>query len=127
MDKKTKSKLPVKSMGARDAQESQKKEALQTVLDRLEKDYGRGAVMRLGEVTHMQVSAIPTGSAALDIALGVGGIPRGRIVEIYGPESSGKTTLALHILAEAQKGGGEVEGNSRGRLYTYNQIVLRSL
>ena len=108
MDKKGKSKAPSKAPVARDMQEKQKKEALQTVLDRLEKDFGRGAVMRLGEVTHMQISAIPTGSAALDIALGVGGVPRGRIVEIYGPESSGKTTLALHILAEAQKGGGEV-------------------
>jgi recombination protein RecA len=107
MDKK-KAKAPQKQVASRDAQSNQKKEALQTVLDRLERDYGKGSVMRLGEVTHMQVSAIPTGSAALDIALGVGGVPRGRIVEIYGPESSGKTTLALHILAEAQKGGGEV-------------------
>jgi recombination protein RecA len=106
MDKK-KTKTPQKQVASRDAQANQKKEALQTVLDRLERDYGKGSVMRLGEVTHMQVSAIPTGSAALDIALGVGGVPRGRIVEIYGPESSGKTTLALHILAEAQKGGGE--------------------
>ncbi|MDR0293524.1 MAG: recombinase RecA [Oscillospiraceae bacterium] len=110
MDKKPKGKAPLKPPVIRDTQstQSQKKEALQTVLDRLEKDFGKGSVMRLGEVTHMQVSAIPTGSAALDIALGVGGVPRGRIVEIYGPESSGKTTLALHILAEAQKGGGEV-------------------
>ncbi|MDR1692027.1 MAG: recombinase RecA [Oscillospiraceae bacterium] len=90
-----------------DATDSQKKEALKTVLDRLEKSYGQGSVMRLGEVAHMQVSAIPTGSLALDIALGVGGVPRGRIVEIYGPEASGKTTLALHILAQAQKLGGE--------------------
>ena len=87
---------------------NQKKEALQTVLDKLEKDFGKGSVMRLGEVPHMNVSSIPTGSMNLDLALGVGGIPRGRIVEIYGPESSGKTTLALHILAEAQKLGGEV-------------------
>jgi recombination protein RecA len=107
MDKK-KAKAPQKEIASRDAQAGQKKAALQTVLDRLERDYGKGSVMRLGEVTHMNVSAIPTGSAALDIALGVGGVPRGRIVEIYGPESSGKTTLALHILAEAQKGGGEV-------------------
>jgi recombination protein RecA len=106
MDKK-KTKAPSKPPVERDMQDKQKKEALQTVLDRLEKDYGSGAVMRLGEVSHLNVSAIPTGSAALDIALGVGGVPRGRIVEIYGPESSGKTTLALHILAEAQKNGGE--------------------
>jgi recombination protein RecA len=106
MEKK-KNKAPSKPPVERDMQEKQKKEALQTVLDRLEKDFGRGSVMRLGEVPHMQVSSIPTGSAALDIALGVGGVPRGRIVEIYGPESSGKTTLALHILAEAQKNGGE--------------------
>ncbi|MDR1669906.1 MAG: recombinase RecA [Oscillospiraceae bacterium] len=102
---KTPSKPPVRlNTNATDAQ---KKEALKTVLDRLEKDFGQGSVMRLGEVAHMKVSAIPTGSLALDIALGVGGVPRGRIVEIYGPESSGKTTLALHILAQAQKGGGE--------------------
>jgi recombination protein RecA len=107
MDKK-KSKAPGKPPVERDMQEKQKKEALQTVLDRLEKDFGKGSVMRLGEVSHLNISAIPTGSAALDIALGIGGVPRGRIVEIYGPESSGKTTLALHILAEAQKGGGEV-------------------
>jgi recombination protein RecA len=107
MDKK-KNKAPSKTVAPRDAQENQKKEALKTVLERLDKDFGKGSVMRLGELPHMQVSSIPTGSAALDIALGVGGVPRGRIVEIYGPESSGKTTLALHILAEAQKNGGEV-------------------
>ncbi|MCL2003271.1 MAG: recombinase RecA [Oscillospiraceae bacterium] len=106
MDKK-KTKAPSKTVGARNAQADQKKEALKTVLDRLEKDFGKGSVMRLGEVSHMQVSSIPTGSATLDVALGVGGVPRGRIIEIYGPESSGKTTLALHILAEAQKNGGE--------------------
>ncbi len=110
MEKKTpgKSKTPSKPPVVRDATAAQKKEALKTVLDRLEKDFGKGTVMRLGEVAHMQVSSIPTGSLSLDIALGVGGVPRGRIVEIYGPESSGKTTLALHILAQAQKDGGEV-------------------
>lgn len=110
MDKKpAKGKAPAKAPVTRGADntQTQKREALQTVLDRLEKDYGKGSVMRLGEITHMQVSSIPTGSMALDIALGVGGVPRGRIVEIYGPESSGKTTLALHILAEAQKNGGD--------------------
>ncbi len=85
-----------------------KKKALQTALAQIEKNYGKGAVMRLGDRPDMNVDAIPTGSLALDAALGIGGIPKGRIIEIYGPESSGKTTLALHILAEAQKLGGEV-------------------
>ena len=85
-----------------------KQKALGTALEQIEKQYGKGSVMRLGDSLHMQVSAIPTGSLSLDIALGIGGLPRGRIVEIYGPESSGKTTLALHVLAEAQKMGGEV-------------------
>ncbi len=85
-----------------------KKKALETALHQIEKNFGKGAVMRLGDKPEMQVDAIPTGSLALDAALGIGGIPRGRIVEIYGPESSGKTTLALHILAQAQKLGGEV-------------------
>ena len=85
-----------------------KKKALQTALAQIEKDLGKGAVMRLGDRPEMTVEAIPTGSLALDAALGIGGVPKGRIIEIYGPESSGKTTLALHILAEAQKRGGEV-------------------
>ncbi len=85
-----------------------KKKALQTALAQIEKTYGKGAVMRLGDRPEMNVDAIPTGSLALDAALGIGGVPKGRIIEIYGPESSGKTTLALHILAEAQKLGGEV-------------------
>ena len=85
-----------------------KKKALQTALAQLEKSYGKGTVMRLGDRPDMNVEAIPTGSLALDAALGIGGVPKGRIIEIYGPESSGKTTLALHILAEAQKMGGEV-------------------
>ena len=85
-----------------------KKKALETALAQIEKNYGKGAVMRLGDRPDMNVDAIPTGSLALDAALGIGGVPKGRIVEIYGPESSGKTTLALHILAEAQKRGGEV-------------------
>ncbi len=85
-----------------------KKKALQTALLQLEKSFGKGAVMRLGDRPEMNVEAIPTGSLALDAALGIGGVPKGRIIEIYGPESSGKTTLALHVLAEAQKMGGEV-------------------
>ncbi len=85
-----------------------KKKALQTALAQIDKNFGKGAVMRLGDKPEMNVEAIPTGSLALDAALGIGGVPKGRIIEIYGPESSGKTTLALHILAEAQKLGGEV-------------------
>ena len=87
---------------------SDKKKALQTAPRQLDKAYGKGTVMRLGDRPEMNVEAIPTGSLALDAALGIGGVPKGRIIEIYGPESSGKTTLALHILAEAQKRGGEV-------------------
>ena len=85
-----------------------KKKALQTALAQMEKTFGKGAVMRLGDRPDMNIDAIPTGSLALDAALGIGGVPKGRIIEIYGPESSGKTTLALHIIAEAQKQGGEV-------------------
>ena len=87
---------------------SDKKAALETALAQIEKQFGKGAVMKLGANVTMQVDAIPTGSLGLDLALGIGGVPRGRIVEVYGPESSGKTTLALQILAEAQKMGGEV-------------------
>ena len=87
---------------------SDKKKALETALAQIEKNYGKGAIMRLGEDIPVNVEAISTGSLALDLALGVGGVPKGRIIEIYGPESSGKTTLALHILASAQKAGGEV-------------------
>ena len=86
----------------------EKKDALATALAQIEKQFGKGAVMKLGDNAAMQVDAISTGSLGLDMALGVGGVPRGRIIEVYGPESSGKTTLALHILAEAQKKGGEV-------------------
>ena len=85
-----------------------KKKALQTAISQIEKNFGKGTVMRLGDRPEMNVEAIPTGSLALDAALGIGGVPKGRIIEIYGPESSGKTTLALHILAQAQKMGGEV-------------------
>ena len=87
---------------------SDKKKALQTALSQIDKSFGKGTVMRLGDKPEMNVDAIPTGSLALDAALGIGGVPKGRIIEIYGPESSGKTTLALHILAQAQKQGGEV-------------------
>ena len=85
-----------------------KKDALATALAQIEKQFGKGAIMKLGDNTAMQVDAISTGSLGLDLALGVGGVPRGRIIEVFGPESSGKTTLALHILAEAQKKGGDV-------------------
>ncbi len=84
-----------------------KSEALATALAQIEKKYGKGSVMKLGENTAMNVEAISTGSLGLDVALGIGGVPKGRIVEIYGPESSGKTTIALHVVAEAQKKGGE--------------------
>lgn len=89
--------------------EEEKKKALQSAIAHITKVYGTGAIMRLGEnKTNLNVEAIPTGSMMLDMALGIGGVPRGRIVELYGPESSGKTTVALHIIAEAQKMGGEV-------------------
>lgn len=84
-----------------------KKEALSNIMTVIEKQYGKGSIMRLGDQPVVNVDAIPTGSLTLDIALGIGGVPRGRVVEIYGPESSGKTTVALHIVAQAQKMGGE--------------------
>ena len=83
-----------------------KEKALQSAITAIEKDFGKGSIMRLGENTAMDVETIPTGALSLDLALGVGGLPRGRVVEIYGPESSGKTTVALHAIAEAQKLGG---------------------
>lgn len=85
-----------------------KKKALETALQQIEKSFGKGTIMRLGDKAEMNVDTIPTGSLTLDLALGAGGLPKGRIIEIYGPESSGKTTLALHVLAECQKQGGEV-------------------
>jgi recombination protein RecA len=85
----------------------EKEKALEMALSQIEKQFGKGAVMKLGEESHLNIETIPTGALGLDIALGVGGVPRGRIVEIFGPESSGKTTVALHIIAEAQKAGGE--------------------
>ena len=89
-----------------DAEE--KKKALDTAIAYIEKQFGKGAIMKLGEAKAMDIEAIPTGSMTLDMALGIGGVPRGRIIEIYGPESSGKTTVALHVIAETQKMGGEV-------------------
>src|SRR4249919_1639192 len=87
--------------------EENRKKALAAALSQIEKQFGKGSVMRLGDAgATYEVDSIPTGSLGLDIALGVGGIPRGRVIEIFGPESSGKTTLALHVIAEAQKGGG---------------------
>ena len=85
----------------------ERKKALDAAMSQIEKQFGKGSVMKLGEFKAMEVEAIPTGALSLDIALGIGGVPRGRIIEIYGPESSGKTTLALHIIAEAQKENGE--------------------
>ena len=83
-----------------------KQKALETALGQIERNFGKGSIMRLGEQKALDIEALSTGSLSLDIALGIGGLPRGRIIEIYGPESSGKTTLALHVIAEAQKSGG---------------------
>ena len=91
----------------RDSDKEAKRKALNTAIAQLEKDFGQGTIMKLGENTRMNVQAVSTGSIALDVALGIGGVPRGRIIEIFGPESSGKTTVALHIVAEVQKTGGE--------------------
>jgi len=104
IDKKKKEKPQVKRIT--DAEE--KKKALETAISVIEQKYGKGAIMKLGSNSTMDIEAIPTGSMTLDLALGIGGIPRGRIVELYGPESSGKTTVALHCIAETQKMGGEV-------------------
>ena len=103
-EKKTKN--TVKAAPAAPASSQEREKALETAMAQIEKQYGKGAIMRLGENASMSVEHIRTGSLALDLALGIGGIPRGRIVEIYGPESSGKTTVALHCVAEAQKAGG---------------------
>lgn len=99
-----KKKVPITQVGQAD----DKKKALEAALAQIEKNYGKGAIMRLGDDLPVNVEAISTGSLSLDLALGIGGVPKGRIIEIFGPESSGKTTLALHILASAQKKGGEV-------------------
>ena len=89
-----------------DVKKDDRLKALDAALSQIEKQYGKGSVMKLGDTSHMQVETVPTGSLSLDIALGAGGVPKGRIVEIYGPESSGKTTVALHMVAEVQKRGG---------------------
>ena len=98
--KKTKAPVPT------DLDAAGKKKALATAMSQIERDFGAGSIMKLGENRHMEVQAVHTGSLSLDLALGIGGVPRGRIVEIFGPESSGKTTVALHIVAEVQKAGG---------------------
>ena len=98
-----KKKIPISTPG----QASDKKKALETCIAQIEKNYGKGAIMRLGDDIPVNVEALSTGSLSLDLALGIGGVPKGRIVEIYGPEASGKTTLALHVVASAQKAGGE--------------------
>jgi len=99
----------MKGKESRDMENSniEKKKAIDTVMNQIEKSYGKGAIMRLGDNAQISVEAVPTGSLSLDLALGIGGLPKGRIVEIYGPESSGKTTLALHVVAQVQKRGGE--------------------
>lgn len=104
IDKKKKEKAVVVKI----TDKEEKKKALQAAIGVIEKQFGAGAIMRLGQNKAMDIEAIPTGSMTLDLALGIGGIPRGRIIEIYGPESSGKTTVALHCIAETQKLGGEV-------------------
>ncbi|MBO4354488.1 MAG: recombinase RecA, partial [Clostridia bacterium] len=100
--KQVKKKAAVETAGGGE----EKKKALAAAITQIEKDFGKGTIMRLGENARMNVEAVPTGSLTLDLALGIGGVPRGRIVEIFGPESSGKTTVALHIVAEVQKRGG---------------------
>ncbi len=102
--KQTKKKTTTNEVGSTP---EEKKKALETAIKQIEKDYGKGAIMKMGENSQMAVQVVSTGSVALDMALGVGGLPKGRIIEIYGPESSGKTTLALHSIAEVQKLGGE--------------------
>lgn len=99
MAKETNAKTP-------DINKLEKLKVLSSTLDKIEKNFGKGSIMKLGDQSSVKIDVIPTGSLSLDIALGVGGLPRGRIIEIYGPESSGKTTLATHCMAEAQKLGG---------------------
>jgi recombination protein RecA len=103
-DKKT----VTKAVGKTPETASERETAINTAMEQIRKAYGKGAIMRYGEGVDLNVESIPTGALSLDLALGIGGLPRGRVVEIYGPESSGKTTLALHVVAEAQKRGGEV-------------------
>ena len=103
----TKSKKPITPLVTFDADREEKRKALKTAMKQIEKDFGEGSIMKLGDNARMAVQAVHTGSLSLDMALGIGGVPRGRIIEIFGPESSGKTTVALHIAAEVQKAGGE--------------------
>ncbi len=107
MAAKQQTKKPLAPMVAYEADREAKREALRTAMKQIERDFGEGAIMKLGENQHMAVQAVHTGSLSLDAALGIGGVPRGRIIEIFGPESSGKTTVALHIVAEVQKAGGD--------------------
>ena len=101
-----KSKNAGKGSVAQVQDQSARKKALEDAMAQIEKQFGQGAVMRMGDRTQVDIDTVPTGALTLDIALGIGGLPRGRIIEIYGPESSGKTTVALHCVAEAQKMGG---------------------
>src|SRR5450755_2196769 len=103
-----KEKPSVERNGTANAAMTEREKAIDLALSQIERRFGKGAIMKLGEAAKVHVEAIPTGSIALDLALGIGGIPRGRITEIFGPESSGKTTLCQHVLAEAQKKGGVV-------------------
>ena len=105
----TKEEVKEKKREKTEAKPDEKAERLKTLnltLEKIEKDFGKGSVMRLGDARYGIIDAIPTGAISLDLALGVGGVPRGRVIEIYGPESSGKTTVAMHICAQAQKLGG---------------------
>ena len=92
--------------GEQDKERSERQKALELTLSQIEKQFGKGSIMRLGQDTKLDIPAIPTGSLAVDLALGIGGVPRGRVVEIFGPESSGKTTLSLSVIVEAQRAGG---------------------
>lgn len=107
-DKAADSKADAKTMSMNSSTDPAKKKALEAALDQIDKAYGKGSIMRLGQFEKVEVGSISTGSPSLDLAIGIGGVPRGRIVEVYGPESSGKTTLALSIAAQAQKDGGVV-------------------
>ncbi|MBQ3819647.1 DNA recombination/repair protein RecA, partial [bacterium] len=98
--------MVAKETDAVSANTDERSKALKLAIEKIEKDFGKGSIMKLGDKPTVNVDAIPTGALSLDVALGIGGVPRGRIIEIYGPESSGKTTLAQHIVAECQKKGG---------------------
>lgn len=108
------------------AENIEKKKALEAAMSQIEKQFGKGSVMKLGEFKAMEIEAIPTGALSLDIALGIGGVPRGRIIEVFGPESSGKTTLALHVIAEAQKQVEKQHLLMRNMLWTLFMLKIRS-